>query len=65
VRCRRSYAATAADVHGGDYYGPDGPSSMRGHPTMVTPPRRALDPGLAAELWAVSEQLTGVTFVWP
>src|SRR5215213_5993138 len=41
------YAATAPDVHGGDYYGPDGPSSMRGHPTIVTPPRRALDPGLA------------------
>ena len=55
------YAATAPDVHGGDYYGPGGPTSMRGHPTMVAPPRRALDPELAARLWAVSEALTGVT----
>jgi NAD(P)-dependent dehydrogenase (short-subunit alcohol dehydrogenase family) len=55
------YAATAPDVHGGDYYGPDGPSSMRGHPTIVTPPHRALDPALAARLWAESERLTGVT----
>jgi NAD(P)-dependent dehydrogenase (short-subunit alcohol dehydrogenase family) len=56
------YAATEPDVHGGDYYGPDGPSSIRGHPTMVTPPHRALDAELAGRLWAESERLTGVTF---
>jgi NAD(P)-dependent dehydrogenase (short-subunit alcohol dehydrogenase family) len=55
------YAATAPGVHGGDYYGPGGPTSMRGHPTLVAPPRRALDPELAARLWAASEALTGVT----
>ena len=54
------YAATAPNVHGGDYYGPDGPSSLRGHPTLVTPPHRALDTDLAARLWAESERLTGV-----
>ncbi len=56
------YAATEPDVHGGDYYGPDGPGSLRGHPTMVAPPHRALDAELAARLWAASERLTGVTF---
>jgi NAD(P)-dependent dehydrogenase (short-subunit alcohol dehydrogenase family) len=25
------YAATAANVHGGEYFGPDGPGEMRGH----------------------------------
>jgi NAD(P)-dependent dehydrogenase (short-subunit alcohol dehydrogenase family) len=54
------YAATAPGVRGGDYYGPSGPTSMRGHPGMVAPPRRALDPELAARLWAASEALTGV-----
>jgi NAD(P)-dependent dehydrogenase (short-subunit alcohol dehydrogenase family) len=54
------YAATAPDVHGGDYYGPGGPWSLRGHPTLVPPPRRAVDAELAAALWAVSERLTGV-----
>ena len=56
------YGATAPDVHGGDYYGPGGPWSLRGHPTIVPPPRRALAAGPAAELWAVSERLTGVQF---
>jgi NAD(P)-dependent dehydrogenase (short-subunit alcohol dehydrogenase family) len=54
------YGATAPDVHGGDYYGPGGPSSMRGHPTLVAPPHRALDAETATRLWAVSERLTGV-----
>ncbi len=54
------YAATAAEVHGGDYYGPGGPWSLRGHPTLVAPPPRALDAELATRLWTVSERLTGV-----
>jgi len=58
------YAASAPDVHGGDYVGPDGPTSMRGHPTLVAPPRRALDAELAAALWTASERLTGVTYRW-
>jgi hypothetical protein len=33
---------------------------LRGHPTLVTPPHRALDTDLAARLWAESERLTGV-----
>jgi NAD(P)-dependent dehydrogenase (short-subunit alcohol dehydrogenase family) len=57
------YAATAADVHGGDYFGPDGPGEMRGHhPKLVQFSAAAHDQAAAAHLWAVSEELTGVTF---
>ena len=57
------YAATAVDVHGGDYFGPDGPGEMRGHhPTPVQFSAAAHDQAAAARLWAVSEELTGVTF---
>ena len=57
------YAATAADVHGGDYFGPDGRGEMRGHhPKLVQFSAAAHDQAAAARLWAVSEELTGVTF---
>src|SRR6185437_12273721 len=47
------YAATAAD----------GPGEMRGHhPTLVQFSAAAHDQAAAARLWAVSEELTGVTF---
>jgi NAD(P)-dependent dehydrogenase (short-subunit alcohol dehydrogenase family) len=57
------YAATAADVHGGDYFGPDGRGEMRGHhPRRVQFSAAAHDAAAAARLWPVSEELTGVTF---
>jgi NAD(P)-dependent dehydrogenase (short-subunit alcohol dehydrogenase family) len=57
------YAATAQDVHGGDYFGPDGRGEMRGHhPKRVQFCAAAHDQAAAARLWAVSEELTGVTF---
>jgi NAD(P)-dependent dehydrogenase (short-subunit alcohol dehydrogenase family) len=57
------YAATAEGVHGGDYFGPDGPGEMRGHhPKLVHFSAAARDEATAARLWAVSEGLTGVTF---
>ncbi|HEY7201945.1 MAG TPA: short-chain dehydrogenase, partial [Candidatus Dormibacteraeota bacterium] len=57
------YAATAADTRGGDYFGPDGPGEMRGHhPKLVQFSAAAHDQAAAARLWAVSEELTGVTF---
>ena len=52
------YAATAADVRGGDYIGPDGLAEMRGYPTKVQSTDRSYDMQLADELWAVSEDLT-------
>jgi NAD(P)-dependent dehydrogenase (short-subunit alcohol dehydrogenase family) len=56
------YAATASDVKGGDYIGPDGIGELWGHPTKVQPTARARDPETAARLWATSEELTGVRY---
>jgi len=56
------YAATANDVRGGDYFGPDGLREFWGKPMRVKPAGRALKQDTAARLWAVSEQLTGVTY---
>jgi NAD(P)-dependent dehydrogenase (short-subunit alcohol dehydrogenase family) len=59
------YAATAPDVQGGFYIGPDGRGESRGHPTTVSPNKKALDPEVAARLWGVSEDLTGVSYGLP
>ena len=56
------YAATAADVHGGDYIGPDGLGELWGSPTKVPSNARSHDPDAARRLWEVSETLTGVTY---
>jgi hypothetical protein len=55
------YAATTPDVIGGEYFGPGGRSGMRGYPTRAQTSKSARDPELAARLWAVSEELTGVS----
>jgi NAD(P)-dependent dehydrogenase (short-subunit alcohol dehydrogenase family) len=57
------YAATAPDVPGGGYVGPDGIGEMRGHPTFVGRSKAAGDAETARGLWELSESLTGVT--WP
>ena len=56
------YAATAADVRGGDYIGPDGLMEVRGYPRRVTPNRSAQDADAAAKLWVASEEATGVRY---
>jgi len=56
------YAATAPDLPGGSYVGPDGPAEMRGHPVLVQATRRANDEESARRLWDISERLTGVTY---
>ena len=53
------YAATAPDVEGGGYYGPDGPFEFVGHPGPASARRYALDTDKGARLWQLSEQLTG------
>lgn len=55
------YAATQ-DIPGAGYVGPDGFQQMRGHPKLVDRSDRAQDEDMARKLWALSEQLTGVTF---
>jgi NAD(P)-dependent dehydrogenase (short-subunit alcohol dehydrogenase family) len=56
------YAAAAADVHGGDYFGPDGFAEMWGHPKKVSSSAAARNAAAAARLWEVSEQLTNVHY---
>jgi NAD(P)-dependent dehydrogenase (short-subunit alcohol dehydrogenase family) len=55
-------AATAADVKGGQYYGPDGFRELRGHPKLVESSSQSHDQDVQGRLWSVSEELTGVTF---
>lgn len=59
------YAATAQTVQGGQFYGPSGFLEMRGNPTQVQATPMAHDPAIGLRLWAVSEELTGVTFRLP
>lgn len=56
------YAATAPDVRGGDYIGPDGLAELWGNPVKVNSSAAAKDPVVAARLWEVSEQLTDVHY---
>lgn len=56
------YAATAPDVSGGDYYGPDGFMEISGHPKRVKSTRRSRDRQTQRRLWELSEELTGVRY---
>jgi NAD(P)-dependent dehydrogenase (short-subunit alcohol dehydrogenase family) len=56
------YAATAPDVSGGDYYGPDGRNEHRGYPVRVESSALSHDQAVAKRLWEVSEDLTGVVY---
>ncbi len=57
------YAATVAEP--GSYTGPRGLRETRGHAGPARPSPVALDEDLAARLWRVSEDLTGVRYAWP
>jgi NAD(P)-dependent dehydrogenase (short-subunit alcohol dehydrogenase family) len=56
------YAATAPDVRGGEFFGPDAWFEMRGHPRRVGSSARSRDEQVAARLWTVSEEATGVRY---
>jgi NAD(P)-dependent dehydrogenase (short-subunit alcohol dehydrogenase family) len=55
------YAATV-DVPSGSYVGPGGLFENWGHPKLVGSTRAARDPEMAAGLWDLSEELTGVRY---
>ena len=59
------YAATAPNVDGGQYYGPDGFNEMRGSPKPVGVIREGRDPEVGRRLWELSEELTGVEYKLP
>jgi NAD(P)-dependent dehydrogenase (short-subunit alcohol dehydrogenase family) len=56
------YAATAPDIRGGDYIGPDGLGEQWGSPKKVQSTARARDADAQRRLWEISEQLTGVRY---
>lgn len=56
------YAATAADVEGGQYFGPGGFQEIKGHPKRVESNARSHDQELARKLWQLSEDLVGLRF---
>lgn len=56
------YAATADDVRGGDFIGPDGWYELRGQPKKVRSSARSHDAADMQRLWELSERLTGVHF---
>lgn len=55
-------AATDPKAVGGQYYGPTGRLGLAGPPVLVRPAERALDRDVAARLWTVAEELTGVRY---
>ena len=56
------YAATAPEVRGGDYFGPDGLGELWGSPVKVGCSTAARDAAAASRLWEISEQLTNVHY---
>jgi len=56
------FAGTSPLAEGGGYYGPDRFSETRGYPVAARIPPQALDQDVAARLWAVSEEVTRVSF---
>lgn len=58
------YAATAPELKGGEYVGPNGLAEMRGYPKVVTSNGLSYDQSIAERLWTISEELTGVHYLW-
>jgi len=55
-------AMVDSGVEGGDYLGPGGFAEAWGAPVKVQPSGRSQDREVAKQLWAVSEDLTGVSY---
>jgi len=55
-------AATDPAALGGQYYGPGGLGQTRGYPKIVGSSKKSHDVERQRRLWAVSEELTGVTY---
>ena len=65
VRCDLAVAALPlqiVEVDGGPDPVPDGPGGVRGYPKVVSSSDQSHDTDLQRRLWAVSEELTGVTY---
>ena len=58
------YAAAAPGVQPNDYYGSGSFRELRGYPKQVDSNHAAKDADSARKLWAVSEELTAVSYNW-
>lgn len=56
------YAATAAEVVGGGYYGPDGKHELSGYPAPALISDEAMNAKQAAQLWNFASITTGITY---
>ena len=56
------FAATAPDLYGDSYIGPDGAGQWKGYPHLVDRSKAAMDISAAERLWSVSQELTGICF---
>lgn len=56
------YAAVSEEAESGDYIGPGGLANMRGLPEKQESSEASYSRETAEELWAVSEELTGIDF---
>ncbi len=56
------YAGTAPYIFGGEYIGPDGLFGLSGYPKKVRASKKAYDEQVAAKLWEVSVEMTGVDY---
>lgn len=56
------FAATSPYAKAGAYYGPDRLGETRGSPAVAKIPPQAEDPRACADLWDVSQRLTGISF---
>ena len=54
-------AGTDPKAQGGEYYGPVGGFGLAGPPVLVEPSAKAKDRDVAARLWDIGAELTGVT----
>jgi hypothetical protein len=54
------FAATNPEVEGGDFIAPDGMMEMRGYPVISKSSEASYNQDDAAQLWQISEKLTGV-----
>jgi NAD(P)-dependent dehydrogenase (short-subunit alcohol dehydrogenase family) len=55
--------AATADIPGGSYVGPGGPGQTQGAPRIVSSNRLSHDPTAASQLWDLSLDVTGVTWL--
>ncbi|MFJ4770824.1 SDR family NAD(P)-dependent oxidoreductase [Streptomyces uncialis] len=55
-------AATDPQATGGEYYGPDGLTGLRGHPTAGRSSKKSHNAADQLRLWTVSQHLTGVVY---